>query len=59
MAKKGGKKSQEVISGQYAITYSLALLLALSILALVAVTLNCNSKTILIDAQTGEVLSQE
>lgn len=57
MAKKGGQ--YDFIEHPLAVTYSLALLLALSILALVAVTLNCTSKTVLIDSSTGEVISQE
>lgn len=55
MAKKGGK--QEVIDNPFAVTYALAFLLALSVLALVSVTLNCTAKTILIDSDTGEVIN--
>lgn len=56
MAKKGGKKS-EVIDNPFAVTYALAFLLALSILALVSVTLNCSSRTVLIDSETGQVIN--
>lgn len=57
MSKSGGKKS-ELLSHPYVVTYALALLLALSIVALIAVTLNCTSRTILIDTNSGEVVGQ-
>ena len=56
MVKKGGKP--EVIDNPFAVTYALAFLLALSVLALVSVTLNCSSKTIIVDSETGEVISE-
>lgn len=57
MAKSGGKKN-EVFDHPFVVTYALALLLVLSIVALVAVTLNCASKTVLIDTNSGSVVGE-
>ena len=56
MPKKGGMLNP-VMSHPYAVTYALSFLLTLSLLALIVVVVNCSNRTVLIDGNTGEVLS--
>lgn len=56
MAKKGGTQ-KEVLVHPLAVTYVLATLLVLSLVALVAVTMNCTNKAVFVDFETGEIIS--